>query len=240
MPNPPPPLILYSNFNISNFKIENFKDTPITEIAKIKYNYGTVDNPIYDNLNLILSTIKHEYGGIPPKGLYYPNALSRAHFELSFCHADRAFPTVNYGAIEDCYNVLKSIDIHCGSENFKKQIFGKNANVYDYQQIIKEPQDEKPYHPPLVKIKLGLNFDKDIKELKPNYKIFRLVGGIRQEVLFEAQEDIEHLLRFRCDLKFIVSFNNLFVMKTKNPDGKKIYGINLRSIEIETDTTDAD
>ena len=105
------------------------------------------------------SEIRLEYGGIPSAGPY-SDTLSRAHFKFSFCHDRRQYLNVNYDDIEECYDMLKTIDEYCGSEEFKKQLFGNNASKYAYQPIIQEQkQEQNLYRPPFAKIKLSYSQD---------------------------------------------------------------------------------
>ena len=245
-------LIKYSQFDINKFKVEELADNERVQaqkIAYIKYNYGTTEKPDWKNLKMQLAKIKHEHGGIPREGPYYPDAQSRAHFKFSFCHDRKQYPDVNYDAIEECYNVLKTIDEYCGSEEFKKQLFGKNASQYAYQPIIRESEpeedddskEEKAYRPPFTKIKLDLEYNpnKDNTTSKPTFKIFELIDGKRKEAILESFDDVVRLVRFKSNVRFIIIFSKCYAMKTKSGTEKKKYGIILKASSIESETTNA-
>ena len=226
-------VVKYSQFDINKFKVGSLSDDLTYLYANIEYNYGTNKNPNYKNFQMQLSKIRLEYGGIPREGPDYPDVISRSHFKFSFCHEIRQFHDVNYEAIEKCYNVLKTIDEHCESEEFKKQLFGKNASKYAYQPIIEEQKQELNYidlQPPLAKIKLSLNYSQD-DIITFNFKISDLN---RQIINIQSFDDVVQLLGFNSNLRFIVGFS-IYAMKTKSPNGEKKYGIILKAIQIETD-----
>jgi hypothetical protein len=179
--------------------------------------------------------------GIPREGPYYPSNKTRSFYKLPFCHERHEHAgEVDYTAIENFYNKLREVDMHCSSEAFRIQMFGeKNANRYEYQPLVRMPDeaDEETvvegktyYRPPYTKIRLDLSYDTE----KPLFRLFDKSEGIRlQEVKLETFNDILQHMRYKTRLRMVIQFARLYATKTAAGHDKKKYGIILKAFAIE-------
>ena len=115
-------------------------------IAYPRYNHPTLGEG--QALFLQAPWIKITHYGVPSLGEYYQKDEDRAFIKVVLDYSD---PEIVKMASE-----LKKIDAVYGSDDFKKKSFDKKASKYEYQPIVREPEedDEGVARPPYMKLKL--------------------------------------------------------------------------------------
>jgi len=250
-------IVKYSDFNIADLRFGKLEDNDRVKSQKIAYitymlkTDKDTDTKTEVQFKLQTPEIKTETYGIPREGPYYPDAKSRSFFKFPFCFDRRQYPNeVNYDAIKQLYDVFGEIDAYCGSEEFRKEIFGeKNANQYAYVPLRRIPDEDddddaeqkldkngNPYYrPAFTKVKLDLEYspDPDNQSTKPTFTIFERDDNQREKVELNTFDDVLKYIRYNSQLRFIISFAKLYAMKTKSGTEKKKYGIVIKASYIE-------
>jgi hypothetical protein len=246
-------VIKFNQLNVNNIVFTKLEDNPRVKSQKIGYvRYKASDDAEDMPLKLQLPEIDAEAYGIPREGPYYPDPKSRAFYKFPFCH-DRKQYDVDYNSIEEFYNKLVEIDKLCGSEGFRKQIFGDRYNKYDYQPLVRIPESDEDedeeskldkngnpyYRPPYTKIKLDLEYSADPETAtnKPTFALFENREGKRSKVEINTFDEMLNYIKYRSKLRFIISFSKIYAMKTSSGSAMKKYGITLKATHIEVKRT---
>ena len=177
-----------NEIDINNIKFSKLEDSDRVESQKISY-IRYKNNDIESQLRIQSCEICNEVYGIPMLDKYHTDAKSRSYYKLGFCHERKKQNDINYKHIEDLYNFFVKIDNHCSSETFKKEMFGNKFNDYEYQPLIKRPeQDDEQldknnkvkYRPPCIKLKLDFVWEKDQNNSnnKPAFLLFEKIDNI--------------------------------------------------------------
>ena len=231
-----------NDIDINNIKFSKLEDSDRVESQKISYiRYKNKDSE--SQLRIQSCEICNEVYGIPMEDKYHPDAKSRAYYKLGFCHERKKQNDINYKQIEDLYNLFVKIDEHCSSEAFKKEMFGNKFNDYEYQSLIKRPEQDDDqldkngkvkYRPPCIKLKLDFVWQKEQGNInnKPAFLLFEKIGNSRKQIELETFEDAVKNIPFLSKLRFVIHFSKLYAMKTKM-GSKKNYGIILKATHVE-------
>ena len=173
--------------------------------------------------------------GIPQTSKYYPDAKSRSFYKLPFCHDRSKYgDELDYTKVEEFYDKLGEIDKLCNTDEFRTKLFGKHADRYAYQPLVRDPEDENNnqqgyYRPPYTKVRLDLDHDTQT----PKFVVFSKEGGKREEIKLDDFDDVVRHVKYLSKLKMIVTFSKLYAMKMSLNDEKKKYGIILKATHIE-------
>jgi hypothetical protein len=254
-------VIKFSQFDIKNLVFTKLEDNPRVKSQKIgyvRYKSGSEENQFKMQTPEIIS----EQYGIPREGPYYPDAKSRSFYKFAFCQDRHKYDDpsketyVDYEAIGLFYDHLKSIDAMCDTDEFRKTIFGDKAyNQYAYQQLVRTPEEDPDepiltkdgqpaYRPPFTKIKLELEYSAPEEEnpsTKPTFNLLerteKMEGdkkvATRTKIEMTCFEDMVEHIKYMSKLRFIISFNKIYAMKTKSGSEKKKYGITLKATHVE-------
>jgi hypothetical protein len=253
--------ISFNKIDVSKISFTKLEDNPRVNSQKIGYVRYTLDDDSEVQFKVKTPKFCSEVYGIPKEGPYYPDAKSRSHYKLGFCHARKQQTDINYDEVEQFMNLLVSIDEMCDTDEFRKGQFGKEADKYEYQPLVRFSQEEvdeqgylvdengnrklddkgrEIYKPPYTKIKLDLEYAAPETEPtnKPTFAIAELKDGKRVNVELNTFEDAVKMLRYLSKLRFIVSFNKIYAQKKASGAGKnakKTYGITLKATNIEVE-----
>lgn len=253
--------ISFNKVDVSKISFTKLEDNPRVNSQKIGYIRYTLDDGSESQFKIKSPKICSEVYGIPMEGPFYPDAKSRAHYKLGFCHDRKQQEDINYDEIEQFMNLLNSIDEMCDTDEFRKEQFGKESDKYEYQPLVRtsqEPIDEKGfltdengerkkddkgremYRPPYTKVKLELEYspDPDSQSTKPTFAIAELKDGKRKNIELNTFEDAVKMLKYLNKLRFIISFNKIYAQKKAAGAGKnakKTYGITLKATNIEVE-----
>jgi hypothetical protein len=230
------------DIDVNNIKFTKLDDNSRIESQKLSYIRYKFNN-IETQLKIQTCDFCHETYGIPREDQYHPTTKSRAYYKLGFCQDRKAQKDIKYDAIEELYNFLLKLDERCSSEEFKKEIFGSKWNDYNYQPLIRTPDEDdenldkngKPkYRPPFIKLRLDLEWSNDPnnQSSKPTFLIFEKKDNKRIQLHLNNFDEVVDNIPFLSKLKFIISFSKLYAMKTKM-GAKKNYGITLKATHIE-------
>merc|ERR1711907_358686 len=132
---------------------------------------------------------------------------------------------------------FNKVDQSLGSEEFKKENFGKYAKKYEYQSIVRTPptdEDEEVTRPPYMKLKLDLTWpDSNVKTEVFSSEL--LDSGKRQR----KKLDVETVTDFASHMPYMCKFRPVFrpvkmwahQSKMKDPG----YGIVFKLIKVEVE-----
>ena len=191
-----------------------------------------------DKSKLIIQTPKivAETYGIPKEGNYFTTEKSRAFYKMPLCHERKQYvDEIDYKEIEEFYKKMKELDTYFMSHEFKKKMFGdKNLGKYEYQPIVREEdqEDDQPYRPPYIKLKIDIDFATNW----PSIKLYNKVDGARDLVGVEKLSDITEHIKYLTKVRFIINVDRLYLMKNQAGDKKK-YGVCIKIVAAECENT---
>ena len=217
-------------------------DLDLLSFSKLETNknsYGQLTAyPIYNGGKLIMQFpyIALDYYGVPNIDDFHETDKDREYCQVPLD------PDVKESA--DLLEVLKSIDEHLGTPEFKEKYFGDKADKYKLSPCVKVP-DVKPGEKtksgkpkitiPSVKIKISVDYDTgevDTTFFKPV-----MVDGEKKRVPFEnikTMTDVKtNVLSYKSKAKFVVAYIKLWAHQPtkKSPE----YGVTLKAIKAEVD-----
>jgi len=150
---------------------------------------------------------------------------------------------------------IAAADEYFGSDEMKKQLFGKRANEFEYNPCIRMPEkqddkeddnddddEDKPKkkkpankkYPPMEYCKMKFNMVTDNKERINKTKLKRIDGKTKNIVIAKTVTDIANEIRFHSEIKFIFYYAKVWKNKTKAKGAlKKLYGIGFKIMAIE-------
>ena len=191
-----------------------------------------------DKSKLIIQTPKivAESYGIPKEGNYFTTDKSRSFYKIPLCHERKQYvDEVDYNEIEEFYKKMKELDTYFTSTEFKKKMFGdKSLGKYEYQPIVREEdqEDDQPYRPPYIKLKIDIDFATNW----PSIKLYNKVDGARNLVGVEKLNDITEHIKYLTKVRFIINIDRLYLMKNLGGDKKK-YGVCIKIVAAECENT---
>ena len=164
--------------------------------------------------------------GIPSLGEYYKEDKDRAFIKVPL--------DMNDPEVKKMVDNLEKIDQNIGSDDFKKNSFGKFAKKYKHQPIIRFPEeDEENPRPPYMKLKLDLTWpDNNVKTEVWKSEVLdgkRVRERLPVNTITEAAEHIRYLCKYRCVYRPIKIWAHQ--QKMKDPG----YGIVFKLIKIEVE-----
>ena len=221
----------------TEINIEDILFTPLQDYVYIPSQRISWINKS-DKSKLIIQTPKivAETYGIPKEGSYFTTDKSRGFYKLPLCHERKQYvDEVDYNEIEEFYKKMKELDTYLVSTEFKKKLFGdKNLNKYEYQPIVREEdqEEDQPYKPPYIKLKIDFNFATD----QPNMKLYNKIDGVRELVSVEKINDISDHIKYLTKVRFIINIDRVYLMKSQGLDKKK-YGVCIKIVAAECENT---
>jgi hypothetical protein len=253
--------INFNKIDVSKISFTKLEDNPRVNSQKIGYVRYTLDDGSDVQFKVKTPKFCSEVYGVPREGTYYPDAKSRSHYKLGFCHKRKQQSDINYDEIKQFMELFMSVDEICDTEEFRKNQFGKDADKYEYQPLVRFTQEEidtecylldengnrklddkgkEIYRPPYTKIKLDLEYTApDVEPTnKPTFAIAELKDGKRTNVELNTFEDAVKMLRYLSKLRFIIIFNKIYAQKKASGAGKnakKTYGITIKATNIEVE-----
>jgi hypothetical protein len=175
-------------------------------------------------------------GGIPPIHKdFAPDDSKRGYFKYS--------NDPNQKVCGEVFNMLKEIDTHLGSSDFKKKLLSfddklkKSADKFDYSPLVRKPGEESKAKYEFTKVKLPSDFEK--KELKTvlyygkeekdsDGKLVSRPKRVKASTITELNE----YFNFQCEAQFVVSLSKIWIAKSPGVGGKRLYGATLECKQI--------
>ena len=190
----------------------------------------------YDSDQLVVQTPHFlvESYGIPQQSSFYATSKSRSFFKMPFCHDRKQYEhELDYDAIAEMFEKFKEIDNYFSSKELKIKLFGDKLDKYEYQPLIRYPdeneENNKYYRPPYTKIKLDLDYETE----KPKYNLICNTNGKRTEITLKTFDGTMKYLKYLTRTRFIIYFHKLYINKNSIGNDKKKYGVILRARCIE-------
>lgn len=192
-------------------------------------------------LSLQTPVLMTETYGIPRESHFYPDDKSRSFYKLPFCHDRKKYDDeLDYKEIKLFHDKLVQIDKLCGSDAFRRKLFGDKLDKYQYSPLVRQNQDDEEgvkvdkngnpyYRPEYAKIKIMLHYTTS----KPLISLFENNDGVRKPVDVNSLSDVVDHLKYLSKLRFILNFSKLYVMKTSSGNAKRMFGINLVATHAE-------
>jgi hypothetical protein len=248
----------YNKLVANRFFFTDLKTGNNQDIGFVRYRLG--DSEDSSHIQPIIQTpfLKMRQYGVPQDGNeYYKTELTRAFLKLPLNHE---YKKVDASKEELRFRkVFQEIDEFFGSDECKENIFGEDANRFQYQPIVRSPQElEKPssrataqekekytrqlasYRPLYMKLKLSLDIEWNEESRESIFKgiktsIFKRDengGRTKQEVT--CVNDVEKLIRFGSEIRLIIMPSKLWVAKSKLTGAShKLYGVQLKIVQAE-------
>jgi len=217
-------------------------DLDLLSFSKLETNknsYGQLTAyPIYNGGKLIMQfpNIALDFYGVPNIDDFHETDKDREYCQVPLD------PDVKESA--DLLEVLKSLDDHLNTPEFKEKYFGDKADKYKLSPCVKVP-DVKPGEKtksgkpkitiPSVKVKISVDYDTgevDTTFFKPT-----MVDGEKKRIPLEnikTMTDVkEKALSYKSKAKFVVAVIKLWAHQStkKSPE----YGVTLKAIKAEVD-----
>ena len=222
----------YQDFNENDITVTKFEENDRSKgqnIAFVRYkNEGS--------LMLQLPKIKLESYGIPQKGEYYKDDLSRSFIKLPLNKGNKE--------VNEFIEKIVSLDTKMNSAEMKKNLFGAKASKYKYVPIYREPQDEEddekkkskyPRHP-YMKVKLDTTWPEG--EIKTQIYLSTLKDGKREREKKEVKTitDVSEFVKFLSTIRLIIRPVKAWCeKKAKMGSDTMQYGIIFKAIKIEVE-----
>lgn len=242
-----PTVFKYADVNFTNSEVSSLNKTGKQPLAYINYN----DPKLNAETKLLAQSdkIKLTTHGIPQldkegeEDGFYPDDSKREFIKIPLDDQEGALALRKH---------LEEADEHFGSEELRKQLFGKRAKEYEYQPCIKTPQvkqhdndddDEAPQKGkkssskaketkekkeprPIVdyvKMKFHVVVVGDGKEKKRVVKTKLIRLGKKKEVIkAETMTDVANEIRWNSEIKFIFYYCKIWANKTPAQGAKVI------------------
>ncbi|AGD92277.1 hypothetical protein LBA_00358 [Megavirus lba] len=226
----------YKNVNFKNVKVSDLKKGEGQPLCYINYEDPQTD----DEVKLIVQsgTIKLVDHGIP--GIHE-----------KFCPTDdkREFIKIpldnNQPACVELRKHAEQADEYFGSNKMRKQIFKNRADDYQYQPIIRTPQEkddddddndkkkskENKVRYDFIKMKFNMIGDKENRVNKT--KLIELKGDKKVSVRADTITEVANNIRFLSEIKFIFYYTKVWANTSKpQGGGKKLYGVGFKVMAI--------
>ncbi|AVL93701.1 hypothetical protein mvi_341 [Megavirus vitis] len=226
----------YKNVDFKNVKVSDLKKGEGQPLCYINYEDPQTD----DEVKLIVQsgTIKLVDHGIP--GIHE-----------KFCPTDdkREFIKIpldnNQPACVELRKHAEQADEYFGSNKMRKQIFKNRADDYQYQPIIRTPQEkddddddndkkkskENKVRYDFIKMKFNMIGDKENRVNKT--KLIELKGDKKVSVRADTITEVANNIRFLSEIKFIFYYTKVWANTSKpQGGGKKLYGVGFKVMAI--------
>lgn len=243
------PIFKYNQVDLKNIEVSEFDRSGKQPMAFINYN----DSDRNASVKLIIQTdeIKITSHGIPKldgpdsKNDFYPDDTKREFMKVPLDPEQKG--------CEKLRKFMERVDEHFGSDEFRKKLFGKRADRYQYMPTIKSPpevddEDDKKKksasgkdYPRMDYVKMKFNVTREHENLTRLIKVEKqknddgeIVKKIRTSIEAKTITDIANEIRRGSEIKFLFSFSKLWANATP-PQGSKFmnYGISFKFYTIE-------
>jgi hypothetical protein len=166
-------------------------------------------------------------------GEYYKEDKDRGFIKVPLDYSD---PEIMKMVTE-----FKKVDKVYGSDDFKKKSFDKKAGKYEYQPIIREPEedDEGVTRPPYMKLKLDTSWPEGnvLTEVYTSELVMDEESG--KEIRKRTKVDLTTVTEFAANVTYMCRFRPVFrpvkmwahQQKMKDPQ----YGIVFKAIKLEVE-----
>merc|ERR1711907_576485 len=132
---------------------------------------------------------------------------------------------------------FNKVDQSLGSEEFKKENFGKYAKKYEYQSIVRYPptdEDEEVSRPPYMKLKLDLTWpDSNVKTEVYSSELLDSGKRAREAIDVETVTDFANNLNYMCKFRPVFRPVKMWAHQQKMKDPQ--FGIVFKLIKIEVE-----
>nr|AEX62942.1 hypothetical protein mv_R738 [Moumouvirus Monve] len=232
---PPVPIYRYKNVNFNNVLVSELERKPKAQpLCYLNYK----DEKHGDTKLLVQSDkLKITDHGIP--GIheqYYPDDSKREFIKVPLDNGQDA-----------CRKLRKHFeeaDQFFGSNKLRKKIFGNNADQYQYQPIIRTPQEQnndekknksgedKPKHD-FVKLKFNMAGSGESRVNRT--KLFQIKSEKEKEPInADTITEVANHIRFQSEIKFIFYYVKIWANSSKTQGlNKYLYGVGLKVMAIE-------
>ena len=227
----------YQDFNENDINITKFEENDRSKgqnIAFVRYKNDS-------NLMLQLPKIKLESYGIPQKGEYYKDDMSRSFIKLPL--------NKNNQEVSDFSEKIISLDAKMSSPDMKKHLFGAKAAKYKYVPIYREPQEEeeeesdkkksKYPRPAYMKVKLDTTWPEG--EIKTQIYVSTLKDGKREREKKDVTTitDVSEIIRYLSTVRLIIRPVKAWCeKKAKMGSDTMQYGIIFKAVKIEVEPSE--
>lgn len=229
-----------------------------TEPAKNEYSktqkigFVRYDHPKLGQTGLVLQTPSTvlERGGIPP-------------LNETYCKTDEQRENMKFPLNEQnkksllMVNKLSELD-NVVTTKFAPLFFKNKISKYQYTSIVREPNlcesdeedDEETKNKKVKKNESRMKyfkakFDVDFKTKAMKTLFYRKlsseesaeVGKKREQIFIKTMTEASDFVKFGSNVKLIVSVNKLWVSTTPNDSGKYTYGVGLKILQIEVESS---
>ncbi|AVL94693.1 hypothetical protein ma307 [Moumouvirus australiensis] len=230
------PIYRYKNVDFQNMDISDLKKGEGQPICYLNYK-----DEKHGETKLLVQTgeIKITDGGVPGKHpKYYPTDDKREFIKVPL---DDSQP-----ACVELRKHLERADEYFGSDSVRMQVFGKKAGSYQYQPLIRTPQEQdnddednkkkgdkekKPRHD-FVKLKFNMVGSEENRANKT--KLLELNNGKKEPVKADTITEIYNHIKFLSEVKIIFYYAKLWANTSKAQGASKIlYGVGLKAMVIQ-------
>lgn len=221
------PTILHSKFDprcVNFTALEENSRVTSQKIAYVRYKTGSGDVM----LQIQTPKINLFTYGIPMLGQYYPDDKARSFIKLPFDE------TVD--DVRKFYEKLVELDNIMQSQDMKRKIFGsdKVAETYNYQPIVREPENDiedenTTFKPKYMKLKIDTDYNTG--ELKTRIMVKEDSSRKRLDDI-KTITDLTKYVRYKSNIRMVITINKLYATRAKVGDKKK-YGLTFKILQIE-------
>ncbi|AZL89478.1 hypothetical protein QKC54_gp0344 [Megavirus baoshan] len=228
----------YKNVDFKNVKVSDLKKGEGQPICYINYEDPQTDEEV--KLIVQSGTVKlvdHGIPGIHEK--YCPTDEKREFIKIPLDNSQPACVELRKHA--------EQADEFFGSNKMRKQIFKNRADDYQYQPIIRTPQekddddnddnnDKKKPKENKVRydfIKMKFNMTGSGENRVNKTKLIELKGDKKVSVEADTITEIANNIRFLSEIKFIFYYTKVWANTSKpQGGGKKLYGVGFKVMAI--------
>lgn len=221
------PTILHSKFDpkcVTFTALEENSRVTSQKIAYVRYKTGSNDVM----LQIQTPKINLFTYGIPMLGQYYPDDKSRSFIKLPLDE------TVE--ELKVFCDKLTELDTIMQSQEMKRKIFGsdKIAEAYNYQTIVREPENDMEEEGATFKpkyMKLKIDTDYNTGDVKTRIMVKEDSGRKKLDDV-KTITDLTKYVRYKSNIRMVVTINKLYATRAKVGDKKK-YGLTFKILQVE-------
>ncbi|QGR53836.1 hypothetical protein [Moumouvirus maliensis] len=229
------PIYRYKNVDFQNVLVSELEKKPKAQpLCYLNYK----DDKHGETKLLVQSDkIKITDHGIP--GIheqYYPDDSKREFIKIPLDESQ-----------ESCRKLIEHFDKadqFFGSKNLRKKIFGNNCEQYQYQPIIRKPQEQNNDNknktngenkPKCDFVKIKFNMAGSNESRVNRTKLFQIkTGGEKEPVKADTITEVANHIRFQSEIKFIFYYVKIWANSSKTQGlNKYLYGVGLKIMAIE-------
>ena len=215
--------VTYNTFDASRVSCGEYVDSKYSsgqKVAYIKYNHC--------NLQLQSPNIHLFTYGIPKEDKqYHRSDRDRCHIKIP--------EDINDPKSVLFFSKLQELDKYFDNDDFRVERFGKNAKLYKYVPIVRDPHDNeeadpsKPKRPRYIKVKI----DSDWKTNTITSKCFVMNDDARVPVTVESIDDLRRYANYKSYVRMLIHVNKSYMCKSKLSNTEfRTYGTTLKLNQI--------